>query len=207
MQIVILADELCYHELIVENSSHTITRVNELNDFNNIKADAFIDLQFNGDSSRIDFLNKLPAHIIINSVPFTLKETGENFIRINGWSTFLNKPVIEAAGKVELQEKAKEIFHALNKTIEWVPDTPGFITPRILSMIINEAFYTLGEGVSSKKEIDTAMKLGTGYPFGPFEWSELIGLENVNALLLQLSKMDQKYSPAPELIKQLNEWS
>src|SRR5690606_6989474 len=132
MRIVILADELSYHELVVENSSYTI-RVNELNDFNEKNADAFIDLQFDGDSSRIDFLNKLPAPIIVNSVPYTLKETGENFIRINGWSTFLNKPVIEAAGKVEFQEKTNEIFHALNKTIEWVPDTPGFITPRILS--------------------------------------------------------------------------
>ncbi len=71
-------------------------------------------------------------------------------------------------------------------------------------MIINEAYYALGDGVSSKADIDIAMKLGTGYPYGPFEWSQLIGLKNINELLLQLMKLDKKYSPAPALTKELN---
>src|SRR5690606_16152670 len=118
MRIVILADELTYRELVVENSSHTITRVNELNEFNTTTADAFIDLQFHGDSSRINFLKKLQATILVNSVPFTLKDIGSEFIRFNGWSTFLNKPLIEAACKVELKEKANTVFNALNKKVE-----------------------------------------------------------------------------------------
>ena len=49
------------------------------------------------------------------------------------------------------------------------PDIPGFISARVVSMIINEAYFALEEEVSSKEEIDTAMKLGTNYPYGPFD--------------------------------------
>ena len=56
-------------------------------------------------------------------------------------------------------------------------------------MIINEAFIALREGVSTKEEINTAMKLGTNYPYGPFEWAGKIGIERVNALL---DKLDNK---------------
>jgi len=58
----------------------------------------------------------------------------------------------------------------------------------------------LQEQVSTKQEIDIAMKLGTNYPHGPFEWSELIGLQNIYRLLLEMSRDDQKYQPA-ELLK------
>ena len=70
------------------------------------------------------------------------------------------------------------------------------ISARILASIINEAYYTLQEEVSTKNDIDTAMKLGTNYPFGPFEWSERIGLENIYDLLNKLSKADARYAPA-----------
>ena len=141
---------------------------------------------------------------MINDVSFPLKEIGAPFIRFNGWSTFLDKPVIEASCMDDLKETATGIFKALDKKVEWVPDTPGFITPRIITMIINEAYYALGDGVSTKTDIDIAMKLGTGYPYGPFEWSSLIGLKNINELLQQLMKLDKKYSPAPALKKELN---
>ncbi len=58
-------------------------------------------------------------------------------------------------------------------------DEPGFVSARIVSMIINEAYFTLEAGTSTKEEIDIAMKLGTGYPFGPFEWGEMIGLSRI----------------------------
>ena len=81
------------------------------------------------------------------------------------------------------KETAEKIFSCFNKTIEWVADIPGFITPRVISMIINEAYFTLDEKVSTKEEIDTAMKLGTNYPYGPFEWGATIGLKNVYELI------------------------
>ena len=84
----------------------------------------------------------------------------------------------------------------LGKTIEWTPDIPGFISARILSAIINEAYFTLEEGVSSKEEIDMAMKLGTNYPSGPFEWGKKIGLNNILSLLNKMAEINSRYKPA-----------
>jgi 3-hydroxybutyryl-CoA dehydrogenase len=83
-----------------------------------------------------------------------------------------------------------------------LPDEPGFITPRVISMIINEAYFALEEGVSTKEEINTAMKLGTAYPYGPFEWAERIGVRNILVLLNRLSKEKSQYKPAPLLVEE-----
>lgn len=72
-------------------------------------------------------------------------------------------------------------------------------------MIINEAYFAVNDEVSSKKEIDTAMKLGTNYPYGPFEWAALIGKNNILELLQKLSLTDTRYQPAELLIKEVNE--
>jgi 3-hydroxybutyryl-CoA dehydrogenase len=71
-------------------------------------------------------------------------------------------------------------------------------------MIINEAYFALEAGVSSKKEIDIAMKLGTNYPFGPFEWSEKIGLKKIITLLDTLSVSDSRYTPSSLMKKEMN---
>jgi 3-hydroxybutyryl-CoA dehydrogenase len=68
-------------------------------------------------------------------------------------------------------------------------------------MIINEAYLALGEGVSTPEEIDTAMKLGTNYPFGPIEWGSHIGLQNVVTLLHKLSVVQPRYTPADLLVQ------
>jgi len=65
-------------------------------------------------------------------------------------------------------------------------------------------YFTLAEEVSSKQETDIAMKLGTNYPYGPFEWAEKIGLKNILALLQQLGKEQQRYQPAALLEKEAN---
>jgi 3-hydroxybutyryl-CoA dehydrogenase len=69
-------------------------------------------------------------------------------------------------------------------------------------MIINEAYLALGEQVSSREDINTAMKLGTNYPFGPFEWAERIGPARVARLLTKLSESQPRYAPAPLLLKE-----
>ena len=71
-------------------------------------------------------------------------------------------------------------------------------------MIINEAYFTLEEKVSTKEEIDTAMKLGTNYPYGPFEWGQKIGLKKVNELLTTLAETNSRYTPAALLQKEAN---
>jgi 3-hydroxybutyryl-CoA dehydrogenase len=80
-----------------------------------------------------------------------------------------------------------EIFSVLGWKHKMVPDIPGLISARVIAMVINEAYYTLQEQVSTKEEIDIAMKLGTNYPFGPFEWSSIIGLNNIYQLLTKMS--------------------
>lgn len=76
-----------------------------------------------------------------------------------------------------------------------VDDRVGMVTPRVICMIINEAYYTVQEGTASKQDIDLGMKLGTAYPYGPFEWAEKIGLKNVYSLLKAVydDTMDERY--------------
>ena len=85
-----------------------------------------------------------------------------------------------------------------------VKDEPGLIAARVLAMIINEAYFALGDNVSTKAEIDTAMKLGTNYPLGPFEWADAIGHANILGLLQQLTATDKRYQPAAMLIAAVN---
>jgi 3-hydroxybutyryl-CoA dehydrogenase len=163
----------------------------------NFDSEVIIDLLFDENPDHLSVLQSYPSQLImINSVVDTLNETNPSFVRINGWNGFLEKNIIEAAGIAENRAKASEALAVFHKTIEWVTDTPGFISPRVISMIINEAFLSLQEGVSTKNEINTAMKLGTNYPLGPFEWVEKIGSDKVKALLTRLSRLDSKYAPA-----------
>ncbi len=166
-------------------------------------AEYIIDLLFDNDPARVESLQKLQVKmIIVNAVTTTLDVLAENFIRINGWPGFLQRTIIEAAGNDTLKKEAEEVFLRFNKTTEWVPDKAGFISATIISMIINEAFFAVGEQVSSKEDIDTAMKLGTNYPFGPFEWSKKIGVRNIHDLLTILSKKNSRYQPADLLYKE-----
>ncbi|MEB3059486.1 3-hydroxyacyl-CoA dehydrogenase family protein, partial [Parvimonas sp. D9] len=68
-----------------------------------------------------------------------------------------------------------QVLEAMGFAYQFVPDVPGMVAARVIAMIINEAFFALGDGISSKHDIDTVMKLGTNYPYGPFEWCNLIG--------------------------------
>jgi 3-hydroxybutyryl-CoA dehydrogenase len=165
-------------------------------------ADAFIFLSGNGYN-----FSATAKPVFINSVVTTLSElhAGDNVLRINGWPTFLERPVWEVAGRID--EAAAILLEKINKKILWVKDEPGLIAAKIISMIINEAYFALGDEVSSKKEIDTAMKLGTNYPYGPFEWAEKIGIPDIVNLLQQLSVTDKRYMPAPKLLDIIQEHS
>jgi len=161
-----------------------------------IHADAYLDLGFELTQERIDLLaGLLPKPVIINSVIPTLAEIGKPFIRLNAWPGFIARPVSEISIlNGQDPRPVKSFFDSIHWACRIVPDTAGMVSPRIISMIVNEAFFTLEEEVSSKSEIDTAMKLGTNYPFGPFEWAELIGMEKIYTLLLRLHQTDKRYS-------------
>jgi len=204
MQIVVLANKDLREELISNGISPgaDVLWIDDVSGFqNHFKADAFIDLLFKKENRRINMLQQfVPKPVIINSVEHVLDDIYPSFVRINAWNGFLHSSLIEASGSEESKEKVEQVFALFNKKIEWLPDEPGFVTARIVSMIINEAFISLDEGVSTKKEIDTAMKLGTNYPYGPFEWAEKIGLHNIASLLNTLSISQPRYKPAPAML-------
>lgn len=168
------------------------------------KADAVIDLLFTPASQRIDQLNALGnTLVLVNAVTIVPGEIPRHFVRFNGWPGFLKRSIAEAAsGDPSLKEKAENIFSLFNRKTSWVPDQPGFISARVISMIINEAFYALEEAVSTREEMDIAMKLGTNYPYGPFEWGALIGYKNIYELLDLLHRSEERYKPAGLLKKE-----
>lgn len=209
MQVVILADTNLRSELEASGmaAQADVIWIEDVHAFHKHRhADVFVDLLFENTPARLQLLNELlPQTVIINSVVDNLASLGKEFIRINGWPGFLKGSLIEA---VCLQQNKKtlvqEVFAAFGKQVEWLPDNPGFITPRIISMIINEAYFALGEGVSTPAEIDTAMKLGTNYPYGPIEWGNKIGLQNVADLLNKMSEINPRYKPAEWLVQETN---
>jgi 3-hydroxybutyryl-CoA dehydrogenase len=97
----------------------------------------------------------------------------------------------------------KNVFDPLGWAYQLVPDTAGMVSARIVAMIINEAYFALQEGISSKADIDTAMKLGTNYPLGPFEWADRIGLVQIHQLLQTLQQADVRYSISQALSQKL----
>jgi 3-hydroxybutyryl-CoA dehydrogenase len=153
----------------------------------------------------IEKIKKLQSPVFVNAVLTTLKSLPPNCIRINGWPGFLLNKTLEVSANDVNAEAAAKILKGLGWEHLMVPDIVGFIAPRTIAMIINEAYFALSEEVSTKQEIDTAMRLGTNYPYGPFEWSEKIGLKKIYNLLIQLSQTDKRYIPAPLLEKEIKQ--
>ncbi len=100
-------------------------------------------------------------------------------------------------------ETAVNFARSLGKTTANSEDFPAFIVNRILIPMINEAIYTLYEGVGTVEAIDTGMKLGTNHPMGPLELADFIGLDTVLAVMNVLYEglSDSKYRPCPLLVK------
>jgi 3-hydroxybutyryl-CoA dehydrogenase len=100
-------------------------------------------------------------------------------------------------------DTAKQLVSRLGKTFTMAEDFPAFIVNRILLTMINEAIYTLYEGVGSVESIDTAMRLGANHPMGPLQLADFIGLDVVLAVMQVLHEgmADPKYRPCPLLVK------
>ncbi|CAN5367877.1 3-hydroxybutyryl-CoA dehydrogenase [soil metagenome] len=100
-------------------------------------------------------------------------------------------------------ELAASFAHTLGKTTANAEDFPAFIVNRVLVPMINEAIYTLYEGVGTVDAIDTALKLGANHPMGPLELGDFIGLDTVLSIMnvLHDGLADSKYRPCPLLVK------
>jgi 3-hydroxybutyryl-CoA dehydrogenase len=103
----------------------------------------------------------------------------------------------------ETWESLHEVVRKLGKTAASAEDFPAFIVNRILMPMINEAVYTLYEGVGSVKSIDESLKLGANHPMGPLELADFIGLDTCLAIMnvLHDGLADTKYRPCPLLTK------
>lgn len=103
----------------------------------------------------------------------------------------------------ETYKKAREFAGSLGKQVAIAEDFPAFIVNRILMPMINEAIYTLYEGVGSVEAIDKAMKLGANHPMGPLELADFIGLDTCLSIMQVLYEglADSKYRPCPLLVK------
>jgi 3-hydroxybutyryl-CoA dehydrogenase len=124
---------------------------------------------------------------------------------------FMNPvPVMKLVEIINCSSTSKEVtatIVALSKDLGKVPcvvnDFPGFIANRILMPMINEAIYSLQEGVAGVQEIDTIMKLGMAHPMGPLQLADLIGLDTCLSIMKVLHKgfKNDKYTPCPLLVE------
>jgi 3-hydroxybutyryl-CoA dehydrogenase len=122
-----------------------------------------------------------------------------------GMRTFLNREIFEVSMRRPGDlHQLKEVCQLLKTEFQIVKDYPGMVTPRVICMIINEAYFALSEGTATREDIDLAMKMGTNYPFGPFEWCLKIGARNILELLeaMRSETRDERYLVCPLLAKE-----
>jgi 3-hydroxybutyryl-CoA dehydrogenase len=174
--------------------------------------DAIFDLNFddNGQSSFLEYIELRKTPVFVGAVKNSLaqmifeKEIEIQFplFGINSIETFLNRNLLEVSMLNANNEAIlKDTLNKLNWEFKLVKDRVGMVTPRVVCMLINEACYTLQEGTATMVDIDISMKLGTNYPFGPFEWADKIGIKNVYEILnnLYLDTKDERYKICPLL--------
>lgn len=149
------------------------------------------------------------ANVILNSAFNSLAEfaamsgvVNAHVAGINAIPFFLELPIKEMS---LLREHDLTHWEAIIEKLGWqarfTSDYPGMITPRVICMIINEAYYTMQEGTATRADIDLSMKLGTNYPYGPFQWAAMLGLPNIVLLLERLQAYfgDERYKVNPLL--------
>lgn len=190
------AQEVEFFEKFSSNNFVTICtqKTNELESF-----DIIIDALCDENPENITEYSKLSGTLVfVASLKVTLakmlyinkiKQVNCTLVGFNAFPTFINKPSWEVcAYNVENKVLINNILQKLNVLPNWVNDSVGMVSVRIIAQIINEAFYTVQEGTANKTDIDTAMKLGVNYPYGPFEWANKIGIDNIYKILQLLYK-------------------
>lgn len=196
MNILIIGEQQRYAAFLRKGglSGHRVQQVTTVNQIDTLNDYALIiDLDFDEHTERARFYAKYPqvpvlASIVTTSLADIMNnyafEQGFNLIGCNWLPGFATMPVTEIS---VIEEEQKESVAKVMKELGWeyeiVEDKVGMVTPRVVCMIINEAYMTVAEGAASREDINIAMKLGTNYPKGPFEWCEEIGVRRVYSIL------------------------
>ncbi|MCZ2355413.1 MAG: 3-hydroxyacyl-CoA dehydrogenase [Bacteroidia bacterium] len=139
---------------------------------------------------------------LLESVAETSLEPECFLFGCNALPYFLSRPVLElTAYETDEQHYLAATLSKNEIPFYFVADQVGMVTPRVICKIINEAFFMLQEGSASEEDIDLSMKLGTNYPYGPFEWAEIIGIKNVYTVLeaMQHTFKSDQFKIAPLL--------
>ncbi len=164
------------------------------------KCDVVFDFTIEENIQIIPYQDYSSLIIFLNTAFISLSQLGishsKNVFGFCGLATFVNREIFEVSLPQEDHlATLRKICGELKTDYRVVADRVGFVTPRVICMIINEAYYTVQEATATREDIDKAMKLGTNYPFGPFEWAQRIGVKNVCKLLeaVHSDTQDQRY--------------
>lgn len=208
MKIVIIGDQENYkeakekfgekHECILLASLHNTTKLPD-------NTEVIFDFVVEENIGHLEIYESLPdISIFLNTVKISLAElytvTGlslKKYFGFNGLKTFFNRPVLEVSSLAGFG--TDRVFEQLSTEYCPVADRVGLVTPRVVLMIINEAHFTVQESTAAKADIDLGMKLGTNYPFGPFEWADKIGIKDVYETLdaIYEDTHDERYKICP----------
>ena len=211
MHIVAIGDAVKFEELRQKVSMHDGLSLSDMERGSAIpQCDMVIDLDLDDSPEDIEAHLDHNKPVLISGLKIQLAElladpkltglksrvSSGNLLR-----TFIDRPTWELAS---LEPEGNTAIGALRKTgmqFRVVKDRVGMVSARIVLMIINEACYTLQEGTAGKSEIDSAMKLGTNYPKGPFEWANAIGIKDVYEVLdaLYRDTREERYKICPLL--------
>lgn len=202
-----------FQEIIADKDSLVVSSydeiINKQEDFYN-EFDLIADLNLDEFPERIHSYKNLSGKLILGcAVKKSLAEISSGATSIscllagvNCLPCFIRREMLEVSFR---DEKSKEKFIEINHQLHWswkeVKDSVGMVTPRIIAMLINEACFTLEAETASKPDIDKGMKLGTAFPFGPFEWADRIGIKDIYETLcaIQNTHQDTRYKISPLL--------
>lgn len=206
--------------LSVEDKDAALGRIKTTTDYATLNAAEFVieAATENEDVKRTIFKTLVPhlnADAIIatntSSIPITRLAAGtdrpERFIGMHFMNPVPIMKLVEVIRGIATDqptyEAVQDLAERMGKTTAVAEDFPAFIVNRILLPMINEAVYTLYEGVGSVTSIDTAMKLGVNHPMGPLTLADFIGLDTCLAVMNVLydGLADSKYRPCPLLVK------
>lgn len=215
-----MAREVARGTLDEADRKSSLTRIEAAPEFVNLGA---CDLVIEAATENEDVKRKIFARLCQSLKPETLLASNTSSISITRLASITDRPekfigihFMNPVPRIQLVElirgiatddatfqAAKAVIARLGKTSTVAEDFPAFIVNRILLPMINEAIYTLYEGVGSVDAIDTAMKLGANHPMGPLQLADFIGLDTCLSVMQVLHEglADSKYRPCPLLVK------